>query len=100
MKGQPLCMDQYYRLFSSYRVPGIEKDVLVSSAQNNTKPDQQHIIVICKKQVHCITMPIFSTPIVAPSRTLHFAQNKISQKNFLNKRELEQYVPIKEQMIH
>ncbi|XP_055875750.1 choline O-acetyltransferase-like isoform X3 [Biomphalaria glabrata] len=26
-KGQPLCMDQHYRLFSSYREPGRERDV-------------------------------------------------------------------------
>ena len=52
VKGQPLCMEQYYRLFSSYRVPGIQKDVLVSSTQNNiSKQEPEHIIVICKNQV-------------------------------------------------
>ncbi|KAK3089454.1 hypothetical protein FSP39_003760 [Pinctada imbricata] len=48
-KGQPMCMEQYYRLFTSYRIPGIKKDALAS---NNSKliPDPEHIIVICKNQ--------------------------------------------------
>lgn len=48
-KGQPMCMEQYYRLFTSYRVPGIKKDSLIS---NNSKllPDPEHIIVISKNQ--------------------------------------------------
>ncbi|XP_014768157.2 choline O-acetyltransferase, partial [Octopus bimaculoides] len=49
-KGQPLCMEQYYRLFTSYRVPGLNKDNLVT---NSTKlmPEPEHIIVICKNQL-------------------------------------------------
>ncbi|GAB1602932.1 hypothetical protein Ahia01_000573500, partial [Argonauta hians] len=49
-KGQPLCMEQYYRLFTSYRVPGLNKDMLVT---NSTKlmPEPEHIIVICKNQL-------------------------------------------------
>lgn len=52
-KGQPMCMEQYYRLFTSYRVPGIKKDSLIS---NNSKllPDPEHIIVISKNQVNSI----------------------------------------------
>ncbi|CAG0914256.1 unnamed protein product [Notodromas monacha] len=42
-KGQPLCMEQYYRFFTSYRVPGVEKDHLRSTASLST--DNQHIIV-------------------------------------------------------
>uniref|UniRef100_K1QIX3 Choline O-acetyltransferase n=1 Tax=Magallana gigas TaxID=29159 RepID=K1QIX3_MAGGI len=44
-----MCMEQYYRLFTSYRVPGIKKDSLIS---NNSKllPDPEHIIVISKNQ--------------------------------------------------
>lgn len=49
-KGQPLCMEQYYRLFSSYRLPGIEKDKLVDSS-NNLALEPEHVIVICRNQV-------------------------------------------------
>lgn len=49
-KGQPLCMEQYYRLFSSYRVPGIVKDKLVES-HTNLLLDPEHIIVLSKNQV-------------------------------------------------
>ncbi|XP_041485899.1 choline O-acetyltransferase-like [Lytechinus variegatus] len=47
--GQPLCMEQYYRLFSSYRVPGLFKDELVSPG-SSLMPEPEHIIVICKNQ--------------------------------------------------
>ena len=43
-KGQPLCMEQYYRFFTSYRVPGIEKDHL-RSTWGNVTPTDQHIVV-------------------------------------------------------
>ena len=50
-KGQPLCMEQYYRLFNSYRRPGVEKDNLIALPP---KPCGQglseHIIVLCKGQ--------------------------------------------------
>lgn len=46
-KGQPLCMAQYYRLFSSYRVPGLQQDTLIS-----TNPSAEHVIVACANQVH------------------------------------------------
>ena len=49
-KGQPLCMEQYYRLFSSYRIPGIDKDKLVDSA-NNLASEPEHIIVMCRNQM-------------------------------------------------
>nr|AUN27677.1 choline O-acetyltransferase [Lineus ruber] len=48
-KGQPLCMEQYYRLFTSYRLPGINKDSLVTS-NSNIVQDPEHIIVACKNQ--------------------------------------------------
>jgi choline O-acetyltransferase len=49
-KGQPLCMEQYYRLFTSYRAPGVEKDNLTdSSASMMLEPE--HIIVISRNQV-------------------------------------------------
>ncbi|XP_071802328.1 carnitine O-acetyltransferase-like isoform X1 [Asterias amurensis] len=44
MSGQPLCMDQYYKILSSCRVPGVKKDSVVLYPPN--KPDApRHIIV-------------------------------------------------------
>lgn len=48
-KGQPLCMEQYYRLFSSYRQPGITKDTLTTIDTTSTGPE--HIIVLRNNQV-------------------------------------------------
>ena len=48
-KGQPLCMEQYYRLFSSYREPGVNKDRLTTTA---AQPGSEHITVIRHNQVH------------------------------------------------
>ncbi|XP_013386300.1 choline O-acetyltransferase isoform X1 [Lingula anatina] len=48
-KGQPLCMEQYYRLFSSYRIPGVNKDTLVTPS-GKLLPEPEHIIVICRNQ--------------------------------------------------
>lgn len=49
-KGQPLCMDQYYCLFNTYRIPGETKDYLVQ-AETNHSPEPEHVIVACKNQV-------------------------------------------------
>jgi choline O-acetyltransferase len=49
-KGQPLCMEQYYRLFTSYRIPGVEKDKLIDS-RTSLPLEPEHIIVICRNQV-------------------------------------------------
>nr|XP_022319344.1 choline O-acetyltransferase-like [Crassostrea virginica] len=56
-KGQPLCMEQYYRLFTSYRVPGIKKDSLISN-NSHLLPDPEHIIVICKNQFFVLDVVI------------------------------------------
>ena len=48
-KGQPLCMAQYYRLFSSYREPGLYKDKLTTVEGD---PNRQHITVIRNNQVY------------------------------------------------
>ena len=48
-KGQPMCMEQYYRLFTSYRYPGVERDSLVTSYTSGDDPE--HVIVACKNQV-------------------------------------------------
>lgn len=49
-KGQPFCMEQYYRLFSSYRYPGKTKDILVTTSERDPF-DPEHIIVIYLDQV-------------------------------------------------
>ncbi|XP_077999459.1 choline O-acetyltransferase-like [Glandiceps talaboti] len=47
--GQPLCMEQYYRLFSSYRLPGVKQDLLVSQ-DTSLLPEPEHVIVACRNQ--------------------------------------------------
>lgn len=49
-KGQPLCMAQFYRLLTSYRVPGITRDQLFSTLYQGDG-STEHIIVINKNQV-------------------------------------------------
>ena len=47
-------MEQYYRLFSSYREPGLEKDRLkMTEAESAGEVD--HIIVIYKNKVRIFT---------------------------------------------
>lgn len=50
LSGHPLCMKQYYGLFSSYRLPGCTKDTLVAQ-KSNVMPEPEHIIVACNNQV-------------------------------------------------
>lgn len=50
LSGHPLCMKQYYGLFSSYRLPGHTKDTLVAQ-KSNIMPEPEHIIVACNNQV-------------------------------------------------
>lgn len=54
--GAELCMEQYYRLFTSYRRPGLKKDSLIiqSSTGAAKTPDPGHVIVACKNQVAII----------------------------------------------
>jgi len=42
-------MEQYYRLFTSYRYPGVDRDSLVTSY--TSEDESEHIIVACKNQV-------------------------------------------------
>ncbi|KAF1373754.1 hypothetical protein PFLUV_G00242230 [Perca fluviatilis] len=49
LAGTPLCMEQYYRLFNSYRYPGLKTDTLkvqINAASSASK----HIIIACKNQ--------------------------------------------------
>lgn len=50
LAGTPMCMEQYYRLFTSYRSPGLKTDRL--KVQTNASASvPEHIIVACKNQV-------------------------------------------------
>nr|CAD7443827.1 unnamed protein product [Timema bartmani] len=61
-KGQPLCMSQYYRLLTSYRCPGVTRDVIVSTTPEGEKeggrttppPTGEHIIVSCRHQLYSL----------------------------------------------
>ncbi|XP_078055644.1 choline O-acetyltransferase [Mustelus asterias] len=57
LAGHPLCMEQYYRLFSSYRLPGHEKDTLVVQ-RNSVMPEPEHIIVACQNQFFVLDVVI------------------------------------------
>lgn len=50
LSGQPLCMKQYYGLFSSYRLPGHTQDTLVAQ-KSSVMPEPEHVIVACCNQV-------------------------------------------------
>uniref|UniRef100_A0A671Y0G9 Choline O-acetyltransferase n=1 Tax=Sparus aurata TaxID=8175 RepID=A0A671Y0G9_SPAAU len=63
LSGTPLCMEQYYRLFSSYRYPGLKTDTLkVQTSAASSAPE--HIIVACKNQ-------FFVLDVVANSKQLN-----------------------------
>ncbi|XP_054839736.1 choline O-acetyltransferase [Eublepharis macularius] len=57
LSGHPLCMKQYYGLFSSYRLPGHAKDTLVAQ-KNNIMPEPEHIIVACNNQFFVLDVVI------------------------------------------
>lgn len=46
---RPLCMNQYYQLLSSCRVPGIRRDTVVNHAKGSMPPT--HITVVHNLQV-------------------------------------------------
>ncbi|TVK72986.1 Carnitine O-acetyltransferase [Bagarius yarrelli] len=48
LHGKPLCMNQYYQILSSCRIPGIKKDSVVNHALSTDPPT--HIIVVHKYQ--------------------------------------------------
>ncbi|XP_043958653.1 choline O-acetyltransferase-like [Gambusia affinis] len=49
LAGTPLCMEQYYRLFTSYRYPGLKTDTLKVDL-SAASPAPEHMIVVCKNQ--------------------------------------------------
>uniref|UniRef100_A0A8B9LEB9 Choline O-acetyltransferase n=1 Tax=Astyanax mexicanus TaxID=7994 RepID=A0A8B9LEB9_ASTMX len=57
LAGTPLCMEQYYRLFTSYRLPGLKTDTLVAQ-KSSIMPEPEHIIVACKKQFFVLDVVI------------------------------------------
>ncbi|XP_017288819.1 choline O-acetyltransferase-like [Kryptolebias marmoratus] len=62
LAGTPLCMEQYYRLFSSYRYPGLKTDSLkVHMGAASSVPE--HMIVACKNQ-------FFALDVVANNKQL------------------------------
>lgn len=62
LAGTPLCMEQYYRLFTSYRYPGLKTDTL-KVQMNVASSAPEHIIVACKNQVRTpVSEKIFHTP--------------------------------------
>ncbi|KAM9804158.1 choline O-acetyltransferase [Neosynchiropus ocellatus] len=57
LAGTPLCMEQYYRLFTSYRLPGHERDTLVAQ-ESSVMPEPEHIIVACRNQFFVLDVVI------------------------------------------
>ncbi|RXN08778.1 choline O-acetyltransferase-like protein [Labeo rohita] len=49
----PLCMDQYKRLFSSYRRAGLQQDTLITADGTS---DTGHVIVACKNQFFALNL--------------------------------------------
>ncbi|XP_024141426.1 choline O-acetyltransferase [Oryzias melastigma] len=62
LAGTPLCMEQYYRLFTSYRYPGLKTDTLRVN-MNAASKAPEHMIVACKNQ-------FFVLDVVANSKQL------------------------------
>uniref|UniRef100_A0A674ESJ4 Choline O-acetyltransferase n=1 Tax=Salmo trutta TaxID=8032 RepID=A0A674ESJ4_SALTR len=56
LAGTPLCMKQYYRLFNTYRLPGLKRDTLIIHETGST--EQEHIIVACKNQFFVLDLVV------------------------------------------
>ncbi|XP_059143054.1 choline O-acetyltransferase-like [Physella acuta] len=52
-KGQPLCMDQHYRLFTSYREPGRERDIQRTELG---LMGREFIVVACNNQFYKVDL--------------------------------------------
>ncbi|XP_029691443.1 choline O-acetyltransferase [Takifugu rubripes] len=57
LAGTAMCMEQYYRLFTTYRLPGHERDTLVAQ-ESSVMPEPEHIIVACKNQFFVLDVVI------------------------------------------
>ncbi|CAH1238747.1 CROT [Branchiostoma lanceolatum] len=52
LTGQPFCMDQFRKMFSTNRVPGVTMDKIVSHFRTESEgPSPTHIAVLCKGRV-------------------------------------------------
>lgn len=56
--GKPLCMNQYYEVLSSCRIPGLKKDSVVNHAKSSRPP--KHINVIHNFQVRSSSETVLS----------------------------------------
>ncbi|KAM9773600.1 choline O-acetyltransferase-like [Syngnathus typhle] len=70
LAGTPLCMEQYSRLFTSYRYPGPKSDALKVRV-NPGAAASEHIIVACKNQFFALDVVTESKPL---SETEIFSQ--------------------------
>ncbi|KAF7669366.1 hypothetical protein LDENG_00199670 [Lucifuga dentata] len=59
LAGTPLCMKQYYCLFTSYRYPGLKTDTL-KTWMNEASSEPEHIIVACKNQFFVLDVVVNS----------------------------------------
>lgn len=54
LSGKPLCMDQYYQILSSCRIPGPKRDTVLNHAIGKTPPT--HITIVHNFQVVYISL--------------------------------------------
>ncbi|PSN50570.1 Choline O-acetyltransferase [Blattella germanica] len=74
-KGQPLCMTQYYRLLTSYRAPGIPRDCIYSTLEQEegeTNPVSENVVVTCRN--HFLTI-LTEAPNAQNRRNLDLIEN-------------------------
>jgi choline O-acetyltransferase len=58
-KGQPLCMEQYYRLFSCYRMPDTHLDRLIELRNTKVMHHQvEHVIVAYRNQFFVLNVVV------------------------------------------
>ncbi|CAH8602295.1 unnamed protein product [Dicrocoelium dendriticum] len=85
-KGQPMCMDQYYRLFTSYRYPGKTKDALVTVSERDPF-DSEYICVVCLDQLFIMEVVTNGTRLSEEDiynqlrRIVQFAEEVVSGEN-------------------
>lgn len=51
--GRPMCMDQYYKILSACRIPGIKRDEVENYARSWRPP--QHIVVVKNNHVSSVS---------------------------------------------
>ncbi|XP_056152714.1 choline O-acetyltransferase-like [Lampris incognitus] len=63
LAGTPLCMQQYNRLFTSYRFPGLKRDTLKIKMNPASSSEPEHIIVACKNQFFILDVVTNNKPL-------------------------------------